>query len=460
MPSFDEVSYEDLLKHLQEERGLSEKTAIVALAKTTARARRELLEKLRGKFDLSPAWHDMLTRVISSADNAETGEAGLLHWFFLDQVERDLEEKGPSQALFERMQEFLHSSMGGWQSGPMGLSGTAFHIPEDKVVNCRGLDVGTTNVLGAVRRQDNNEDVYYGQRNAFLDVRSDAFTERMLKKLGIDHVSFRGKGFVIGDAAFELANIFQRDTRHTMKEGLISSDEENSLTMIGLVIQKVIGKPLNENVPCAYSIPADPIDSHKSAVYHRGAVEMVLRKMGYIPKPVIEGHAIVLAELEEEEFTGIGISCGGGMFNACLAYKALPAITFSTSRGGDWIDNNVAESLGIPASQVCAIKEGGVNLSNPTGRVEEAICIYFRDLVRYTLDTFTKRFSSADDVPTFTRPVELVLSGGTALIKGFTEIFAQEMERARLPIEIDRVRLASDPLRTVARGCLYAALEK
>ena len=148
------------------------------------------------------------------------------------------------------------------------------------------------------------------------------------------------------------------------------------------------------------------------------------------------------------------------MFNVCLAYKAVPAITFSSSRGGDWIDNNVADSMGVPASQVCAVKEGGVDLGRPSGHVEEAICIYFRDLVRYTLETFCKRFSSSEDVPTFTRPVELVLSGGTSLIHGFTEIFAQEMERVHLPIEVDRVRLARDPLKTVARGCLYAALEK
>ncbi len=460
MASFDEVSYESLLKHLRESLGLSEDSAIIALAKTGARARREMLAGFSRKFDISPAWLDMLARVVASADNSETEEAGLLHWFFLEQVERELESRGPTQSLFERMQEFLHSSVGGWKVGPSGLSGTVFHIPEDRVIDCRGLDVGTTNVLGAVRRSDNDEDVFYGQRNAFLDVRSDAFTERMLKKLGIDHISFRGRGFVIGDAAFELANIFQRDTRRTMKEGLISPDEEDSLTMIGLVIQKVIGKPLKENTPCAFSVPADPIDSTRSAVYHRGAVEMVLRKMGYVPKAVIEGHAVVLAELEKEEFTGIGISCGGGMFNVCLAYKALPAITFSTSRGGDWIDNNVAESMGVPSSQVCAAKEGAVDLSRPSGRIEEAICIYFRDLVRYTLDTFCKRFSSSEDVPTFTRPVELVLSGGTSLIKGFTQIFAQEMERVQLPVEVDRVRLASDPLKTVARGCLYAALEK
>jgi hypothetical protein len=117
MASFDEVSYEDLLKHLQEARGLSEESAILALAKSGARARREMLARFNRKFDLSPAWFEMLSRVVASADSAETEEAGLLHWFFLEQVERELESHGPTQSLFERMQEFLHSSMGGWKTG-------------------------------------------------------------------------------------------------------------------------------------------------------------------------------------------------------------------------------------------------------------------------------------------------------------------------------------------------------
>ena len=48
---------------------------------------------------------------------------------------------------------------------------------------------------------------------------------------------------------------------------------------------------------------------------------------------------VALAELADDGFTGIGVSCGGGMFNVCVAYKTIPAITFSVARGGDWIDN-------------------------------------------------------------------------------------------------------------------------
>ena len=78
----------------------------------------------------------------------------------------------------------------------------------------------------------------------------------------------------------------------------------------------------------------DPIDSDLSVAYHRDLFDAVLRSLGYKPSHIIEGHAVTFAELGEEDFTGIGISCGGGMFNICVAYKSMPALYFSTARSG------------------------------------------------------------------------------------------------------------------------------
>jgi hypothetical protein len=45
------------------------------------------------------------------------------------------------------------------------------------------------------------------------------------------------------------------------------------------------------------------------------------------------------------------------MFNICVSYKTIPAISFATSRAGDWIDKNVAQVLGIKTTRATAIKE-------------------------------------------------------------------------------------------------------
>ena len=63
--------------------------------------------------------------------------------------------------------------------------------------------------------------------------------------------------------------------------------------------------------------------------------------LGYKAVAINEGLAVIFSELEDHNFTGIGISCGGGMCNATLAYLSIPSIMFSITKGGDFIDRSV-----------------------------------------------------------------------------------------------------------------------
>ncbi|MBI4566665.1 MAG: P-loop NTPase [Planctomycetes bacterium] len=323
----------------------------------------------------------------------------------------------------------------------------------------RGLDVGTSNIVASVRLND-GASLYNIQHNAFLDVRSDTFTRQVLMKLGVEHSIHGEKGFVVGDPAFELADIFEKNTRRPMKDGMISPTEPEALMIERLVIGRTIGKPREPGEVCVYSVPANPIDTERSVVYHTGSIEAILRDLGYTPKALLKGHAVVFAELGTEDYTGIGISCGAGMFNICIAYESLPVMTFSTSRGGDWIDDNVAHAVGLTSSQVCAIKESGVDLNRPRDRIEEAICLYYRNLIHYSLEAIRQKFESVHHMPTFTRPVSLVCAGGTSMVKGFIDIFRSEFNSINFPIDVKEIRLARDPLRTVALGCLEYSLEE
>lgn len=342
-------------------------------------------------------------------------------------------------------------------------AGTSFQRP---IVDFRkldvlpgiGLDIGTTHIVSAAQTPS-RETVTNIQRNTFLDVHTDTFTSQMLSKLGIDSFvppADHEKTYVLGDPAFALANIFEKETRQPMKSGVISPHEPLSLFVVNMLVERMVGRPQKEGEPCVFSVPADPIDVDHSVIYHRGILDSLLRKLGYSPRPLIEGHAVVLAELQPEEFTGIGISCGGGMFNICVSYKAMPALTFSTTRGGDWIDENAAAALGMKASQVCAVKEAGMDIRHPKDRVQEAIAIYYRSLIQHTLQAIDRMFGSAQDMPSFSHPVPLVCSGGTSMVGGFIDVFREEFEKASFPLQVKEIRLARDPLTTVATGCLSA----
>ncbi len=321
----------------------------------------------------------------------------------------------------------------------------------------KGLDIGTANLVAA-EQNENGEVVLRLKRNAFIDVPVDTYTKNMLTRLNVPFVVQNKKMYVLGDHAFELANVLNKNTRRPMKDGLISPKEADALAVMKLLIGSILGEPRCENEPCFYSVPGDPIDSDLSVVYHKDLFDAVLRSLGYAPHHIIEGHAVVFSDLADEDFTGIAISCGGGMFNICVAYKSMPTLTFSTSRGGDWVDNNVAQVLGIKPSKAALLKEKGVDLLNPKNREEDAIAIYYRNLINYTLTNIKDRFEAADNMPSFPDPIVIVFSGGTSMPINFIELVREIFKEMEFPVEVKEIRHAEDALHATAKGALTAAL--
>jgi hypothetical protein len=444
------------------QKGLLADPQLLEISKVTSAARQKQLAELAVEKSLPAGWVKELVKLVRNAEKARHDQEANRYWDFFFEVKEMIEREGPTRDILQLIKNFSVDR-------PAGTAAVqVFESDDRRVVNFnklqlepgRGLDVGTVNICAAATRGDNKDVVYNIQRNAFLDVRGDAFTKKMLMKLGIDYIQQGDKGYVLGDAAFELANVFEKNTRRPMKDGMISPTEPEALLIVSLVIAQCIGHPRVPGEVCAFSVPADPIDVERNVIYHRGALETILRKLGYTPRPMLEGHSIVFSELKQQDYTGIGISCGGGMFNVCVAYKSVPALTFATSRGGDWIDNNVSAAIGLGASQVCALKESGVDLNNPKDRIQDAIVIYYRNLIQYTLETMRTKLENAQNMPTFTKPIDVVCGGGTSMIGGFIDVFREEFEKVNFPIEVANIRMANDPLKAVARGCMTAAMEE
>jgi hypothetical protein len=323
----------------------------------------------------------------------------------------------------------------------------------------RGLHVGTVNLVAAAKATSMGDIIYATQRNAFLDVLADEDTRRMMKQLGLGFVAQGNDGYITGEAAVVLGRIFGKAPRRPMKAGTLSPGEPVALFILSLLLKQLLGYPKKEGEICVYSVPGDPVDSDRNFIYHCGALESALKGLGYTPRPMVESQLIVSSELRDQDFTGIGVSCGAGMFNVGISYKGLPAAGFSTARGGDWIDESVGSALGMPADDVRRIKEA-MDLRDPKGRVEGAIGIYYRNLLQYTLEMMKQKLGDSHALPAFGKPIPIVCAGGAAMIPGFLDLFKDEVEKARIPILIDFIRLAKDPLRTVASGCLQAAIEE
>lgn len=416
---------------------------------------------------LSLSWTRELSRLIRFSESIDTDEGRSRVWDFFFKLRDHLAEEGATRALMKKLREFREAVENEDEAPDVEVLETeeekARKIIDFRTLNLaigKGLDVGTANIVAGARALDSGDIIYNIQRNAFLDMRDDKFTKKYLAKLNINYTAHQNRLYVIGDPAFELANVFEKDARRPMKDGMISPYEPEALVIVDQVIHQLMGPPQIDGEICAFSVPAAPIDMERDNIYHQGVLESLLSRNGYRPKAVLEGQAIVFAELGETGYTGIGISCGGGMFNVCVSYKSIVAAAFSTSRGGDWIDQSVGKAVGLAGSQVAGIKESGISILRPKGRVEEAIAIYYRNLIRYTIEHIRRQIESSDSMPEFGEPIPIVFAGGTSMIGDFIEITRQEIEKVKFPFELSDIRLAPDPLHTVAKGCLTAALQE
>ena len=116
-------------------------------------------------------------------------------------------------------------------------------------------------------------------------------------------------------------------------------------------------------------------------------------------------------------------------------------------------------AVGEHSSYVCALKEEGLDLTQTEGlsKVSSALVIAYDELIQDVAATVTKEVGKMVNIPKLKEPLPVILSGGTATPRGFTERFKSALGNEKFPLEIARVKLAKDPFGSVAQGALIAA---
>lgn len=316
-----------------------------------------------------------------------------------------------------------------------------------------GLDCGTMNFVSA--RKAGQKIEVKRVRDAFIDLPPE--NKRMLKMSGTAFVEMGGRLIVVGDHALETANFLNQDARRPMSGGVISAGELDAQQIIALIMREVLGEPAVPGERCCYSVPAPALDVAGSDItYHSRVLGKVVSELGYSPEAVNEALAIVFSECSKEQFSGIGISYGSGMTNVCLAFNAMSAFEFSLGRGGDWIDSLSAKAVGTTSAKVCSIKESGVDITKPLGREQEAIAFHVQTLIDYTIDKIMETFATKKSQLHITKPIPIVVSGGTSLAPGFLDMFKARfaLKQASFPVKVSEIRAARDPMHAVAQGLL------
>ena len=320
-----------------------------------------------------------------------------------------------------------------------------------------GLDVGTSHIV--VARQSAEGFRFESQLNGFVDIPYAKLTEKVLQMENIPHCVDGSRIAVQGNESGQLAELLKVEPRRPMSHGFLNPSEPESLERISRIIGALCGIAGDGEGPLYFSVPAVSIGEQDHWTYHEATLRQVLGELGYAAKSITEGLAVVYSELESSNYTGIGISCGGGLCNVCLAYLSVPVMSFSIPKAGDFIDRNVASVTGERANSIRLIKEASFHFNgNFADKVHQALGVYYDDMIGTLVATIKDQFQSCRSLPQLGRPIPLVLSGGSAIPRGFKDRFQAILKESDFPVPISEVRMAENPLHATARGALVAAM--
>lgn len=315
----------------------------------------------------------------------------------------------------------------------------------------KGLDAGTGNFLAYDGKNINI------QRNVFLTL-SENVTTKQLNMMNIPYAVLNNKIHIIGTKAYELANIFNSsELKRPMANGLLNPSEPNSLPVLQLIIKSLLGEPTEKNEKVIYCVPGKPIDSPHEINYHEDVLKLLIEDLGYKAQSTNEAQALGLIGLENNNYTGIAISFGAGMCNVCIMYSSIPVLTFSVSKAGDFITENVARDCGISKAKASYIKEKNDYSISPNSKEirtkeQNAIKTYYEVLIRYLLSNIETEFEK-NNVPVFPHSVPIVCGGGTAMVNGFIDVFKEQFNSKNFNLDISDIILVDEPLTAVVKGC-------
>lgn len=327
-----------------------------------------------------------------------------------------------------------------------------------------GLDVGTSFIIASSYKGD--EIVFQDFRDAFYVIKpTTPIASKMVEK-GLKGKVFikdeTGSFIILGKDAIEKAVERNETARRPMYRGVVSVKEKEARKVLAYILKEVVGKAKKQGDKLVFCVPAQPVDQEDDDFdvgYHEDVVKSILSEVGYDARSVNEAEALCYAELEDTDYTGIGISCGAGMTNVCVMLNGEPTVVFSTTKSGDWVDRMSAVATGEPDSVVQVEKEaGGFTVGEPNDNpVLSAVASYYDRLVEYTAKQLSAALAGHKALPKFKDPIRIVVAGGTSQADGYISKLNEKLLESEFPLQIEVVKHAEDPLHSVSKGCLIAA---
>lgn len=334
------------------------------------------------------------------------------------------------------------------------------------------FDIGAHRIRSL--RREGNRLLARSCRSLYAVLPDDELQQRLLQQIGVPFAACDGGLILMSDVAVEYARLFRSVPVPLLPGGRVPLDDPPARQVLASLVETVLPRPARPGELCILTAPGR--DGSQPAATRPASrdpeidfLTRLLRLRGYAPAVISAGMGVVLAELVDRGFTGIGISFGAAYSEAVLAHRGVEIARCAVPHAGNWIDDRLAriteeyawDAAGnryLDCTAIARWKESWTgSIVEPASHRESLLAQLYEGLIAHVLRKAAEEFSARRDVVKALGPLAVVVCGGTARVRGFGELFERVLRAADFPLGIESVRVAVDSDYTIARGCLIQA---
>ncbi|WP_312907722.1 hypothetical protein [Natronosalvus caseinilyticus] len=313
-----------------------------------------------------------------------------------------------------------------------------------------GLDIGT----GALRsaRDDGSETVVTSQPAAVFPLEDGVdgadVPEEEQSELSFEH---DGTTYLVGTAARSAARANGTEPVPLFTNGTLEHEwcARGLETLVAAVLHG------SDAAECWYTTPGTLVETDGTSAEVRETVAAAVAECVDEATPIGKGFAVVYDQLDEDNYTGLGVCIESQTTSVGLSYYGVPVLTCSLARGSDWLVERAAAQTDHAPDQIASILEGfTLDPSAATGDVESALARAHDELVADLIALIRARAGDADFQRGLSVPVAVA---GDQAVVGIEFLLGGRFDAASLPFSIRGVRLAENPAESPVRGALEAA---
>lgn len=232
----------------------------------------------------------------------------------------------------------------------------------------------------------------------------------------------------IGESVAEWAELLRIPALDLLPGGQLPATEPVARQLLSVLLDAVLPPATDRTEICCLTLPGEHTVAHTATSREYEFFTHLVRLRGYQPQLTGQALALILAELGQRSFSGLGISLGKQTCDVSLAHNGREFARCVTSC--DWPANGATEMLDGPV-----------------------LCETLTELLTDVRDELLRNGA----LSSIRQPINLVVGGAIVQRVDFAAIWDTAWKRAGWPLAVAHRAFAKNPQYAVARGCLIQA---